>query len=363
MAKKSKHKWASPDWLNESVPSTAWFHDKEVEVYEGTTEIKGISLWRGNYRTLLDLKQLQEVQGKTLKRLTDDDIIEYIFHQGLHKISNLAKSIKINGVRVPLILSCDKELIDGNRRFLACNYLMRKEGEPDPKFTIAPVKCVDPKISDEIKLKIIAEMNFLDPHKEKWPQNVRAQFAIKEFDAALKKLKDEEEAYEYIDYNLEISKTDLLRFKAVFEMIDEYVDYVGEKARQAAEIFVRKKFQFFEEFYNKALSRGKAIKDRKVADLAKKLLYKYLFDKQLTSVTKVRQFAEFVRYKPAIDELKKPNGSFAVAKSIYDDYASPRIASEKIIGFCEWLEGLSASEKNKLSYELKKRLKKAVQKL
>ena len=190
MAKKSKHEWEPPSWLNEHVPSTAWFHDKEVEVYEGTTEVNGISLWRGNYRTLLDLKQLQEIRGKTLKRLTDDDIIEYIFCQGLHKISNLAKSIKINGVRVPLILSYDKELIDGNRRFLACKYLLKKEKDESAKFTVSAVKCLHPNVGEETKLKIIAEMNFLDPHKEKWPQNVRAQFAIKEFDSVLKKLKD-----------------------------------------------------------------------------------------------------------------------------------------------------------------------------
>lgn len=362
MAIKDNHKWKAPTWLKNPVASTAYFHDVEVEVYEGITEVRNINLWRENYRTLLDLQQLQEIRKRKLGELKDEDIIEYIFRQGLHKISDLAKSIKFNGVRVPLILSYEKDLIDGNRRFLACKYLMKREAKESPKFMLSVVRCLAPKVSAEIKLKIIAEMNFLDPHKEKWPRNVRAKFAIQEFDAALKKLRNEEKAYEYIDYNLETSKADVLRFRAVLDMIEEYVDYVGEKARQAAEIFVRRKFQFFEEFYNKAIHKGQ-IRDANLLKEAKKLLYKYISNQQLTSVTKIREFAEIVKYTPAREHLRKRNGSFVVARSIYDDYTRPKQASAKIIQFCEWVEHLPEAEKRSLSGELKQRLKTAVRSL
>ncbi|GAH89332.1 unnamed protein product, partial [marine sediment metagenome] len=232
-----------------------------------------------------------------------------------------------------------------------------------PKFIVSVVKCLPPNISEDIKLKIIAEMNFLDPHKEPWPRHVRAKFAIQEFEKALERLKDEEEAYDHIWSNLEISMGDLIKFHVVVGMIEDYVKFVGKEARQAAERFGRIKFHFFEEFYNKAMCGKNAIHDRREVDLAKKLLYRYLDNEQLTSMTKVREFAQIIRYKPAKRHLTKINGSFTLAKSLYDDYAGPKRASTKVTRFCEWLEGLSASEKKEISDELKKRLKIAVKKL
>ncbi|MBW8039502.1 MAG: hypothetical protein FVQ85_05835 [Planctomycetes bacterium] len=365
MAKKSNHKWKPPKWLKDSVPSTAWFHDKEVDVYEGTTKVKGIRLWRENYRTILDLDQLQEILGKgSTSELTDDEIIEHVLREGQHKIPDLAKSIKMNGVRVPLVLSHSKDLLDGNRRFLACKHLLRKEDETDPKFTIVPVKCVDPKISDETKLKIIAEMNFLDPHKEKWPRDVRAKFAIQEFNTALKKLKNKDKAYDYVNYYLDVKPSVLKGWQSVSKMIDEYIKYVGreedKKARQKAERFGRAKFHFFEEFHNKALIGRNAMQDSVLIVQSKKLLFKYILKQQLLSTTSIRDFASIVRYAPAKKHLEKANGTFTTAKAMYDDYAGPRKASQKILRFCQWLENLSRAEKESFSKVLKTRLHRAV---
>lgn len=354
MVKKDKHEWKPPSWLKEHVASTAWFHDKEVEVYEGITEINGIRLWRENYRTMLDLDHIRRILKKDLDEITDDEIIEHILSHHLHKIPELAKSIKFNGVRVPLILSHKKKLIDGNRRFLACKYLLGKESKPDHKFTIVPVKCVDPKISDETELKVISEMNFLPQHKEEWPRYVRAQFALQEYENALKKSKNEKEAYKHVNYLLDIPPSDLKRFREVLKMINEYVKYAEankQKTRQDAEIFGRSKFQFFEELYNKAESIDKSVKE---------LFFRYLCNKEITSITKVREFTKVMRYTPARKHLEKKNGSFELATSLY---SSPRKALTKITQFCEWLENLSQAERDSISDDLRKRLTGTVQKL
>lgn len=364
MTRKTEHRWKPPTWLDDPIPGTARFHDEEVEVYEGTTEVKRISLWRDNYRTLLDLEHLRILQGKkTMREINDDEVIEYIFKQDLHKIPPLAGSIRNNGVRVPLILSHDLILLDGNRRFLACKYLMREEQEEHPNFTIVPVRSLNPSISEELKLKITAEMNFLPQHKEPWPRNVRAQFALQELERAKDKLKDEDKAYEHVAYFLQLSRADLVRFQAVLGMIKEYVAYVeaeGKKARQEAERFGRRKFHFFEEFYNKALIGGKAIQDEASREEAKLLLYKYIRNQQLSSITSIRALASIVRYPPAKKQLQKKGGSFLLAKTMYDDYALPRKASAKITRFCEWLEALSSKEKEIISDALKKRIQNAV---
>lgn len=367
MANKKHHEWEPPAWLKEPIASTAIFHDEEVDVYEGKCELENIRLWHGNYRTLLDLEHLKQLTlNIKTKTLNDDEIIDYVLKQGLHSIPDLADSIKTNGVRVPLIVSHKLELLDGNRRFMACRYLLKTEKERLPTFTTVPVKCTAPGITRDLKLKIIAEMNFLPEHKEEWPREVRATFALQQFEDALKRFKDEEKAYEHVEYFLRVNRSDLKRFQAVRRMINDYADFVekeGKKARQEAERFGRAKFQFFEEFYNKALAGPRAIKDPNLIQESKELLYTHIRNQQLTSMMKVRDFAEIVRYEPSRKHLKKPDGTFRVAKLVYDDYVQSKEVSIKVIGFCEWLENLTSKEKAQIPQELRERLLKAAQKL
>lgn len=364
MKNKKTHDWNPPEWLKTPIASTARFHDEVVEVYEGMCEVENIHLWHGNYRTLLDFEHLAQLTGKTKSvKIGENEFIEYIILQGLHNIPDLAESIKINGVRVPIIVSHGQELLDGNRRLLACKYLLSAEKERLPTFSIVPVKCTAPNIGESLKLKIIAEMNFLPDYKEPWPREVRAEFAIQQFKDALVKFKNEDKAYEHVEYFLHLKKADVKRFQAVLEMLCEYSDFVekeGKKARQEAERFGRSKFQFFEEFYNKALAGKKPVKG---STEAKQLLYRYVRNQQLASMIKVREFAEIIRYEPARKLLEKEDGTFRIAQQIYNDYSQQQEVSIRVTSFCEWLESLSAKEKEQITPELNKRLFQLVQKI
>ena len=367
MKDKKKHKWSPPKWLDSPVPDTISVHDEEVEVYKGLVLIEGIKLFRENNRTTLDLQHLLEELGKTnTEDLSDKDIIDYIFKQGLHKISDLAGSIRKNGVRVPLVLTYEKKLIDGNRRFLACHYLLKTRKERDERFTNVFAHCLKPKIDKNLRLKIISEQNFLSDFKEPWPREVRAKFAVDRYNEFLKEYKDEEEAYKQVKYFLEINKQDVHRFRAVLEMIAEYVEYVNNsavKTKQDAEIFARSKFHFFEEFYNKTCKGRTPIKGPNLIKEANELLYKYILNDQLSSTIKVRELAGIVRYEPTKKYLQKPRASFEIARTNYQDYARPKKAVLKITHFCEWLEDLTRTEKKEIPDSLKEKLIKAVKSL
>src|SRR3990167_4707928 len=124
----NKYDWNPPDWLKNPKAKHVIFHDQEVEVYEGQLDVSSIRLWRENDRTSLDIEHLASESGvKDVKKLSDDEIINYVLKNALHHIIELAKSIKSNGVRVPLTLTYNKELLDGNRRFIACKYLLDTE--------------------------------------------------------------------------------------------------------------------------------------------------------------------------------------------------------------------------------------------
>ena len=358
--------WNPPDWLDSPTPGTMLVHDEEVGIYEGYVLIEGIKLYRDNNRTSLDLTHLLEQLGVgDIKNLTDKDIIDYILKQGLHKIQELAGSIKKNGVKVPLVLTFDKGLIDGNRRFLACQYLIQNE-KPDEKFTKVLARCLPPKLNKELRLKIISEENFLPDFKEPWPREVRAKFAVERYEEFLKEYKNEEEAYKQVKYFLDIGKQDVQRFQSVLDMIKEYVDYAKNhitKTKQDVERFARTKFHFFEEFYNKTSKGPNRIRSAASIKEANELLYKYILNDQLSSTMRVRELAEIVRYEPTKKYLQKPNASFEVARSNYQDYARPKKAALKIIHFCEWIEGLSVEEEKEISSSLRKRLSEAVKKL
>jgi hypothetical protein len=366
MGRRDRHNWPPPKWLKDPIADVAMFHDQEVEVYYGTMEVDEIRIWRENNRTLLDIEHLAQkmrIPKTKIQSLGDQEIIDYIIKQGLHHIPDLAKSIKNNGVRVPLTLTYKKELLDGNRRFLACKYLMKTESIMEPNFTIVPVRCLKPNASYELKLKIISEMNFLPDYKEEWPEEVRAKFIIKEFERFKKETGDEDKAYDQIKYFLEANRADVNRFREVLDMIKGYVSYVGkesDEAKEKAEIFAREKFHFFEEFYNKALSGKNPVQGGKLIEESKELLYRYVYNQQLTSTMNVRDFAAMVKNKDLREYLAKDKGSFEYARSMLDDMMRPKKLALRIRRFCEFIESLSREEKNQISSSLKKRLRKAI---
>jgi hypothetical protein len=363
MPNKKRHSWAPPEWLLNPESKSVIFHDKPIEVYEGQVEIGAIRLWRDNDRTSLDIAHLAAESGiKDVSKLSDDQIIKNIIEQGLHKITDLADSIRLNGVRLPLILTYEKELLDGNRRFIACKYLLASEKKIDNKFKFATAYCLKPHISNSIRHNIISEMNFLPDFKEKWPQAVRAKHIVqlfKEYKAKYGK----QQAINKVVALLETDEATIYRFIYVLKMIKDYIIYAkkqSEKAKSDAEIFTREKFHFFEEFYNKNL-KDKQNKNTVKED--KYLFYSYLFNKELVSTTGIRSFAAMLQY-PAIKKvIKAHKESLDYAKSMHDDIIFPKRASSKIERFCVWLERVSKNELHNISSKLKERLLKAIKRI
>lgn len=363
MPSKKNHSWPQPNWLKQPKATSVIFHDKTFEVYEGEVDVDSICLWRENDRTLLDIEHLVVESGQSdVRQLTDEEIINSIVKKGLHKITNLAKSIKMNGVRLPFILTYDMKLLDGNRRFIACKYLLATEINRNPKFETATAYCLKPRLSKVLISKIISEMNFLPDHKEKWPREIRAKYTCQLFNE-YKEKHGEQNAVKEVAFLLDLNKSDIYRFIAVLKMIDEYISFTekkSEEAKKEAEIFAREKFHFFEEFYNKAIQNKQ---NEKTIKADKELFYTYLFNKQLISTTGIRDFAAMLQYTSVKKVIKSQKETLDYAKSIYDDIIIPKRSSSKIERFCEWLESLSKGEIKSIASDVKERLSKSIKRL
>ncbi len=164
-------------------PKQHLFHNEWLDVYPQDVDFKDIEYWPKNLRTLLDFDLLKQEKGKNIEKLALKEITGFLVQRPDLKLGKLAKSIEVNGVRVPLIILENGRLLDGNRRFFACSHIFHKpkSEEFDPKvLTNIPAFIIKTKdINERIEQKILAEANFVDDFRVRWPLQVRANVISK----------------------------------------------------------------------------------------------------------------------------------------------------------------------------------------
>lgn len=169
-----------PTWMCSNPkpePNARRFHEIEVPVWEGMVDLDKIQGWIGNPRTELHADQFQTTYGR---KPNDDEMYQLVMadndpKEGL-KIRELAGSIYKNGIRVPVVLTHDGRLLDGNRRYYASMFLAR-EGAPkkdQKRFTRIPAIVLPEGISGDIEDAIITEYNFISDYRAEWPYYVKA---------------------------------------------------------------------------------------------------------------------------------------------------------------------------------------------
>lgn len=153
------------------------FHRRSVPVWLGQVELDKIRGWLGNPRTEVQAEQWEKGHGRTP---TNDEMLAILLaanngREGTY-IRELAGSILNNGVRMPVVLSHDGVLLDGNRRYFACLYLSTEGAPPEDRhrFRTLPAIVLPPDITEEVKSDILTEFNFLPDHRLPWPYYVRA---------------------------------------------------------------------------------------------------------------------------------------------------------------------------------------------
>lgn len=163
---------------------TRRFHEKEVPVWIGDVATSSIKGWIGNPRTELFAEQFMRQFGRDP---TDEEMYELVINdddpkEGL-KIRELAGNIYRNGVRVPVVLTFEGTLLDGNRRYYSCMFLT-KEGagaKHRDQFTRLPAMVLPEGIDQKTKDAIITEFNFIDDGFIEWPYFVKATKVYEDF--------------------------------------------------------------------------------------------------------------------------------------------------------------------------------------
>lgn len=179
-------------------PKEQLFHNERINVYPMTLPLDQIHFWKENNRTIFTFERLCRLKRKKLEDISIEDITQFIAEQDTHKLQVLADSIGRNGVQVPLIIRDDGKLLDGNRRYFACQWLRMQRRKPDEKISEflmkIPVHVIQKNdLKGSLELKILAEANFIPDLKVPWPLDAQARAVDEYYNKFIKDKKTDHE--------------------------------------------------------------------------------------------------------------------------------------------------------------------------
>jgi len=355
MAKKIK--------IKEKKPKQHLFHNEWVDVYPQDVGFKDIEYWPKNLRTLLDFDWLKQEKGKGIEKLSLKEITDFLVGRPDLKLVKLAKSIEDNGVRVPLIILENGRLLDGNRRFFACSYIFHKPKSKDfdPKvLTNIPALIIKTKdINERIEQKILAETNFVDDFRVRWPLRVRAE-VISEFYHKCKRRKmTPQKIHEEIIKVYGIEKKDIDAYVETVTLTEEYIATSTAKEKNKFRQQVQGKFVYFWEFRNKATKGSGVLDPKKELPEVKELFFNMIKNETFDNLKQVEPMIKAVNDPYAWKQLTESKGlKIAQIEVMFKEQKAIRSSEDKTRNFLRWLQDKAEpSLFTNATYTLLKKLK------
>lgn len=341
------------------APEKRVFNNEPIDIYPTSLPLKKIHFWPKNNRTLFSFEILQRETGQSLDELSIEKITTFVANQPIHKLTALSKSIGRNGVQVPLIIRSDGKLLDGNRRYFACQWLKilslkQNKVIPDVLNEI-PVWIIRKNDLDhEVELKILAEANFIPDLKVAWPLDAQAR-AVEDYYKTIRKerkLNNDDAVNEIVSiFGITRARTnDLLdTLKLTKSFINTGINK-AEKLRLRA--IIEEKFVYFWEFRNKAMKGRSRYTDPIELEKVRNMFFKLMATGKNSPIKNVKQVEPLVqskRDKTAWMMLTRSKGAkLSVVVSMVNEKKEVRKAEDKIRLFHAWLK-----DSDELSYTAK----------
>jgi len=346
--------------INGVTPEQKLFHNIRINVYPTEVRLEDISYWKENLRTLLSFSLLEKKNKKELSKIPLEDIVNYLAKQRGLQIEKLASSIERNGVRVPLIiLERGGRLMDGNRRFFACHYLLRKaqkDGIPRPAILDKiPVWVIKNKDIPDFKTeqKILAEANFVPDYKVPWTDDVKAKVIDDYFNHCIKnKNMTREEAYKEIFNVYSVERPIVDVYIASIKLCKEFIKVAPRGEKDKHREIIQSKFVYFWEFRNKAYTKKMGL-DEEETSKVKDLFFSMMSTDRFKNMKQIEPMIRSVRDKDIWKMLKDSYGSkIDQVEAIYREKKAIKSAEDKIRYFYNWLNKADISGFSKAAISL-----------
>lgn len=328
------------------------FHNVLLNVYPTNLPLDEIEFWPRNNRTIFTFERLCRQEGKeSVADFSIEEITQFVADQDVHKIELLAKSIARNGVQVPLIITNNGRLLDGNRRYFACQLIKMQCKKRDKELPLAitniPVQVIrksDLGKDEILERKILAEANFVPELKIPWPLDAQAR-AVNDYYMQLRKNKDIDHAAAVLDivgvFGISSSRAgDLLNSLALTK---EFIKRgKTEDERMQLREITEAKFVYFWEFLNKAMKGRGAYEKAKELKEVKGIFFKLMAKGASNPITNVKQVEPIVQSKrsPILWEMLKSSEGAKVnlVVSMMNEKKEVRREEDKIRLFIVWLK-------------------------
>jgi hypothetical protein len=335
-----------------------YFHRKKIDVWSGYVRTRDVKGWVENVRIELFVEKWAKDHGGAVP--TNDDILEWMIRdpQDEFKLAELGESIVKNGVRQPIVITSNGDLLDGNRRYFAALMKHREAEKKGDTATLAmvsqlPAYVLSPSCDKDDFESVLVEEDFVDSCREEWPNFIKAR---KVYDA-YKTLREDgltkKDAYASLTERFGISRSRLEYYLKTMNAIDEFMDYhleedeeEGRVPKEAPEIKWKAQ-RYFDHFAE--LSKSQVQKALETDPEFRAKVFERLFDGDFVNFIQVRKLPAIAADRRARDKFMLGTGQQAVLDAIewvtVTGVAKKALDnSERIASFKRFLENLSAQE-------------------
>ena len=331
--------------ISRIAPEKRLFHNVRIEVYPKTISFEKIEFWKENYRTILSFDLLKKEFGKKeTSQISIEQIVGFIAEQKILQIPKLAESIKRNGVKVPMIILEDGTLLDGNRRFFACGYIKFKaqeKGEARPKvLDEIPVWVIRNKdINKKLRLKILAEANFVSDYKVPWSLDVKADVINDYYQTCIDKGLSEEKAYEEIYDVFSVEPQQARDYIDTLKLTQQFIaSGTTQVDRDRFREIVQGNFVYFWEFRNKAMSGERTLPSKQLREV-RNLFFVMMKNDRFKNMKQIEPMIRAVHDDLQWKLLKESGGSkIDHIEAIYREERAIKSYEDKIRYFLNWLK-------------------------
>lgn len=250
-----------PEWM-EKIPEPRQeerkFNELAVVGWNGRASIDKLEPWVGNPR--IDDPVERWIDQNPGKKPTKDDLLDIMLDNSVDSSRNnkdeddenvdarrsptnalveLADNIRLNEIRSALIVTHDRRILDGNRRYLANYYLYINADEDErEKYKTVPVWVLPKGIGDRDEDRILTELNAISDCYIPWNYSVMAKRIYQDKE---KGLTDEALQKKYHNYTKSRIRQTIEAYRVAREFLDHHNDNSAARER------VFKKLIWFDE--------------------------------------------------------------------------------------------------------------------
>lgn len=341
------------------------FHGRRLPVWEGVVKYDKVQGWVDNPRIRLICKRLKEKVGD--RDLAQDEVFDIMKNDKDIKLDFLRDDILQNGLREPIVLSSNGQLLDGNRRFFAIRFLLENlpKGHPDRQdYEKIHAYVLDDSCSRQDEDLVLVEENFHASLKIEWPDYVKAMFIKEDW---TKGLSHPEIAKKYGWNSRKVGET--IR---IIELIDDFLTYATDSPdpedefggglgmnENQAEAVAAENYQYFNEAQKSFLNPLKSDPEFKVH------FFKWIADGKFSSFPEVRVAYEAWRDAEARSIIASDEPTAAKDAKAVIDYKRRVLKGKnevkvRIEEFTRYLESLSVAEINGMTAQTLEKLHEAM---